>query len=222
MRRLLIAIVIGALAGTLVSAAQTRRRRPVRKAAPPKVEKVRADVTCPSPLGVGVRTGLQFCDVLTGHDPAAGVLVSIPPHRGEATVSFDLHNRQTYSAEQVKAHKAYARYTSTVDVVTDDGTILDRGVVRSEFRTQADLVDWIGGGAGPGGVKAVAPTGTEPIVVTVPQKVTQLSILGEKLEVLRLDGAYTYQASGLPIADISNVMVAYRPAPVRKRPLRRK
>jgi len=221
MRRLLITVVIGVLAGTAVSATQTRRR-PARRPAPVKVEKVQPAIKCPSPLGVGVRTGLHFCDVLTGRDPATGVLITIPPHRGDATLSFDLHNRQTYSADQVKAHKAYARYTATVDVVTGDGTIIDRGVVRSEFRTEADLVDWIGGGAGPGGVKAVAPTGTEPIRITVPQKVEQVSILGEKLEVLRLDGAYIYQAAGLPIADISNVMLEYRPAPVRKRPIRKK
>ena len=45
-----------------------------------------------------------------------------------------------------------------------DNTLISRAVVQSEFRTAADLVDRVGGGAGPGGVKAVAPTGTESIV----------------------------------------------------------
>ena len=47
-------------------------------------------------------------------------------------------------------------------------------MVRSEFRTEKDLVERIGGGAGPGGVKAVAPTGAEPVVLTVPEDVTEV------------------------------------------------
>ena len=42
------------------------------------------------------------------------------------------------------------------------GTPVGQAVVRGEFRTEKDLVERIGGGAGPGGAKAVAPTGAEP------------------------------------------------------------
>ncbi|HEY7790099.1 MAG TPA: hypothetical protein VIC33_06280 [Vicinamibacterales bacterium] len=218
MRRVLVLAIAFLLAGPAASLTATaQRRRPARRAPAPKTKTVTPKVTCPSELGVGVKTGERFCDVTTSRDPATGILVEIPAHRGDATLTFDLHNRQIYSEDQVKAHTAYARDTATVVVVTMDGTILDRGIVRSEFRTGADVVDWIGGGAGPGGVKAVVPTGTEPITITIPEKVDQVSIVGEKLEVVRLDGSYTYTDMGRPVAAISNVKVEYRPAPVRKR-----
>ena len=57
---------------------------------------------CPTPLGAGVKTKLAFCDVMSGRDPAAGVLITLPPHRGPVTLTFDLHNRHTYSEEQVQ------------------------------------------------------------------------------------------------------------------------
>ena len=85
--------------------------------------------------------------------------------REPATLTFDLHNLHTYSEEQVKAIARYARYTATIGVLTLDNTLISRAVVQNEFRAAADLVDRVGGGAGPGGVKAVAPTGTESITV---------------------------------------------------------
>ena len=53
-------------------------------------------------------------------------------------------------------------------MLTADNTLLSRAVVQNEFRTAADLVDRVVRRSGPGGVKAVAPTGTEPITVTIP------------------------------------------------------
>ena len=71
--------------------------------------------------------------------------------------------------------------------------------------TQTDLVDRMGGGSGPGGLKAVAPTGTESVAMPIPEDVTQLSILGEKLAVHRVDGVDNFSASGRPMAIVSNV-----------------
>ena len=102
-----------------------------------------------------------YCDVMSGRDPAGGVLISLPPHPGPVTLTFDLHNRHTYSEELVKANRAYARYTAVIGALTMDNTLISRAAVQSEFRKASDLVERIGGGAGPGGVKAVAPTGTE-------------------------------------------------------------
>jgi hypothetical protein len=170
-------------------------------------------MTCPAPLGIGVRTKLSFCDVMTGRDPAAGILIKLPPHRGPVTLTFDLHNRHTYSEEDVRRKRAYARYTATIGVLTMDNTLISRAVVQTEFRTAADLLDRIAGGAGPNGVKAVAPTGDEPITITIPEEEDQVSVLGEKLTVERLDGAATYSQPGRPIAVISNVVIEYRPAP---------
>ena len=172
-------------------------------------------MACATPLGLGVTTKLAFCDVLTGRDPGAGILIKLPPHRGPVTLTFDLHNRHTYSEEQVKAGRAFTRYTATIGVLMMDNTLISRAVVQNEFRTAADLVDRVSGGAGPGGVKAVAPTGTESISIAIPDTEDQVSILGEKLTVERLDGNATYSQPGRPIAVISNVMVEYRPGPPR-------
>jgi len=130
-------------------------------------------------------------------------------------LTFDLHNRQTYSEDDVRRKRAYAKYTATIGVLTMDNTLVSRAVVQSEFRTGADLVDRISGGAGPGGVKAVAPTGTEPIAITIPEGEDRVSILGEKLTVERIDGSTTYSSPGRPIAIISNMMIEYRSAPAK-------
>jgi hypothetical protein len=215
MRSLLVVGFVALLALPLSS----QTRQPARRPAPtPALTKVAPEMVCPTPLGSGVASKLSFCDVLTGRDPAAGILIKLPPHRGPVTLTFDLHNRHTYSEEQVKAGRAFARYTATTGVLTMDNTLISRAVVQNEFRTAADLVDRVDGGAGPGGVKAVAPTGTESITIAIPATEDQVSILGEKLLVERLDGNATYTQPGRPIAVISNVMIEYRPGPPRPAP----
>jgi hypothetical protein len=216
MRRAMAALLVVMFAYPAL--AQTRR--PARKPAappPPALKREAPEMTCPTPLGVGVKTKIAFCDVMTGRDPAGGVLIKLPPHRGPVTLTFDLHNRHMYSEEQVKLRRAFARYTATIGVLTMDNTLISRAVVQNEFRTAGDLVDRVGGGAG-GGVKAVAPTGNEPITITIPEEEEEVSLLGEKLTVERLDGAATYTQPGRPIADVSNVMIEYRPGPPPRKP----
>ena len=196
----------------------SKKSTPARKAPEPPLSRIQAEWKCSSELGVGVKTARRFCDVLTGNDPKEGVLVTIPPHRGPVTISFELHNRHTYSAELVKLKQAYRKYTATVGVLTMDNTLVDRAVVQSEFRAEKDLFDRISGGAGPGGVKAVAPSGDEFITIELPASVAeQVSILGEKLTVMSLDGDDTFTSPGRPIATISNVMLEYRPGPPPKK-----
>jgi hypothetical protein len=222
MRRLLaIGLIMTAVSA---SSAQTRRSGTARASTPPiPPMKVAPEIVCPTPLGVGVNTNVAYCDVMSGRDPAAGILIPLPPHKGPVTLTFDLHNRHTYSDEQVKANRAYARYTATIGVLTMDNTLITRAVVQNEFRTALDLVDRIAGGAGPGGVKAVAPTGRESIVVSIPEEEDQVSILGEKLLYERIDGSATYSSPGRPIAVISHVMIEYEPSPPKpaKPPARR-
>ncbi len=171
-------------------------------------------LACPMVLGDGVRTKRSFCDVPIGRTPAEGVIVTLPPHTGPVTLMFDLHNRHIYSEELIKTNQAYRRYMATIGVLTMDNTLISRAVVMNEFRTAADLVDRVAGGTGPAGVKAVAPTGSEPIVITLPAEAESVSILGEKLNVIRTEGLVdTFSAGGRPIAVISNVMIEYRPAP---------
>jgi hypothetical protein len=215
-----LALVVGASA-----VASGQGRKAARKAPPPPpppLTKVVPEMMCPTPLGVGVTTKLSFCDIMTGRDPAAGLLIALPPHTGPVTLTFDLHNRHTYSEEQMKTNRAFARYTATVGVLTLDNTLISRAVVQNEFRKATDLVDRIGGGAGPGGVKAVAPTGTESIIIIIPESEDQVSILGEKLTYERIDGAATYTSPGRPIAIVSNVMIEYRPAPPKPAPRSKK
>jgi hypothetical protein len=197
------------------------RKPATAKPLPPVTEP--AVFNCPTTLGQGVRTDVLFCDVQIGRDPAGGIVIPFPPHRGPVTLSFDLHNRHTYSEEQIKANRAYHRYTATIGVLALDNTLLSRFYVQNEFRTAADLVDRIKGGSGPGGLKAVAPTGSEHIVFVVDEEENGVSILGDTLSVRRVDGADNFTAPGRPIAVISNVMLEYSPAPPPKpAPSRRK
>ncbi len=145
-------------------------------------------------------------------DGAPGWDITYDDEVSSQTLTFDLHNRHTYSEELIKTNRAYRHYTATIGVLTADNTLLTRAVVQNEFRTAADLVDRVSGGAGPGGVKAVAPTGTESITLTIPAAEKTVSILGEKLVVIRIDGTDNFSAPGRPVAIISNVMLRYRPA----------
>jgi len=223
-------LVIAALALALLASpvhAQTKkaparrpapaRKAPARPAAPAPLTRVPATLVCPSELGDGVATKRRFCDVLTGLDPKAGIVITVPPHRGPVTLSFEVHNRHTYSAELVKRKMGYRRYTATIGVLLMDGTLIDRAVVDSEFRTEKDLYDRVGGGAGPGGVKAVAPTGAEFVQFTLPEGTVEVSVLGEKLTEMRPDGIDQFSAPGRPVATISNVMLEYRPGPPPKK-----
>ncbi|HZM62203.1 MAG TPA: hypothetical protein VFB85_20485 [Vicinamibacterales bacterium] len=219
--RVVAAVLVAVLASELLSSAQTRkpappRRAPAAKSVPAVTQP--AEFSCPMLLGQGLRTERTYCDVPIGRDAASGVVIPFPPHRGPVTVSFDLHNRHTYSEELVKANRAYSKYTATIGVMYSDTTLQTRAFVQNEFRTAADLVDRIQGGSGPGGLKAVAPTGTETIVVEIPEEEQSISIVGEKLTVIRVDGTDTFIAPGRPIAVISNVTLTYRPGPAKPAP----
>jgi hypothetical protein len=220
MRSLGVGAAVFLIAWTSFVDAQTSKR-PTQKKAPaaqPAPTRADAQVSCPSELGVGIKTRRRYCDVLTGRDPKEGVIVTIPPHRGPVMLSFDLHNRHMYSEELIKAKKAFRQYTATIGVLTMDNTLIDRAVIQSEFRTAADLVDRIEGGAGVAGVKAVAPAGTEAVTIELPEDVVeQVSILGEVLKVKRPDGDDNFTTPGRPIATISNVVLEYRPAPPARR-----
>ena len=52
-------------------------------------------------------------DPLAAREPAEGVIITIPPHTGDATLIFDLHNRHTYSEEDVRAGRERYWITTT-------------------------------------------------------------------------------------------------------------
>lgn len=197
-RRLRAAIVTALVGAAIVSiGAQSRRIEP-------------AEVQCPSELGIGVDTDRTYCDVQIGDEIADGIMVRIPPHRGPATVTFTLHGRHTYSEDEVARGRAYARYLAAAAVASSQ-EVLARPVVLAEFHSARDLADRVRGGAGPGGLKAIAPVGAEEIRVIVPSNVTEISIVGLELEVRRVDSQEIHITRGRAIAVISNVLVEYRP-----------
>ena len=186
-----------------------------RKPAPPPVQLTTAvpEMKCPTVLGVGLTTKREFCDILSGRTPLEGLIITLPPHRGDLTLLFDLHNRHTYSDELMKAKRGYARYTAVIGALAMDNTLIRRAAIQTEFRAAADLFDRIGGGAGPGGIRAVAPAGVEHIRLAIPEAENEISLLGEKVTVDTIDGSATYSSPGRPIAVVSNVTIEYRPAP---------
>jgi hypothetical protein len=188
--------------------AQTSKPKPKPKPVPPKIEP--AQVKCPESLGTGVRTGASYCFVLAGRDPAGGIVVTIPPHAGGAMLTFDLHNRHTYSDEQMRSGRGYAKYTAVIGVLTMKSELLDRAAVQTEFRAARDLYERVSGGAGPGGVKAVAPVGAEAIRITIPAGIDQVSLLGETLDATTAAGREA-AAPGRPVALVSKLMIEYRP-----------
>ena len=210
------AILAAALAVGAPVEAQRRPapRKPAAKPVPLKT--ATPEVKCPSLIGMGVKTVRSFCDVPAGRDPAQGIVIVLPPHTGPGTLSFDLHARHVYSEDEIKRGKAYARYRAGVAAVTMKGDVLNRGGVEAEFRTAADLFDRIGGGAGPGSLKAVAPAGREQVFVTVPAGVEEVSLLGEVLDAVTPAGRETAVMAGRPVAIVSNLLFEYRPAPIKR------
>jgi hypothetical protein len=210
-------VMILSMTMSTAEAQQRRRPAPARKPAAAVPLKVApADVKCPELLGTGVRTGASYCFVLAGREPAEGVLVSIPPHTGAATLMFDLHNRHTYSDEDIRAGRGFAKYTAVVAVLSMKGDLLGRGAVQTEFRTVQDLHERVSGGAGPGGVKAVAPLGREQVTVSIPAGLDTVSLLGEVLDATTSAGRET-ATPGRTVAIISNVRLEYRPGPPRRK-----
>jgi hypothetical protein len=222
--RLLASVLIAAVLAGGLADAQARKTPPKKARAKPKVEAplplktMTPEVKCPSLIGMGVKTVRSFCDVPAGRDPAAGIVITLPPHAGTGTLTFDLHARHVYSDDEMKRGKAYSRYRAVIGALTMNGDLLDRGAVEAEFRTAGDLFDRIGGGAGPGSLKAVAPAGREQVLITVPAAVDQVSLLGETLDATTPAGHETVVMAGRPVAIVSNLLFEYHPAPARRIP----
>jgi hypothetical protein len=220
MRPLVVALTVAVL-GAVVTAAHPlafqkqkgSAKKPATKIEPLKT--ITPEMKCQSLIGMGVKTVRAYCDILAGREPADGVVVSLPPHTGTGTLMFDLHARHTYSEDEMQRGNPYAHYRAAIGVLTMKGEVLGRGAVDAEFRTAADLFDRIGGGAGPGGLKAVAPAGREPVFIEIPANVDQVSLLGESLDSTTAAGHETAVMPGRPVAIVSNLLFEYHPAPTR-------
>ena len=93
-----------------------------------------------------------------------------------------------------------------IGVLDDEGRTTRPRAVQTEFRSSQDVYERISGGAGPGGVKAVAPVGDEPISITIPAGVDQVSLLGEVLDAID-GGRPRVGVPGRPVAIVSKVMI---------------
>jgi hypothetical protein len=218
MRGVVTSIVIAVLLAVAPVAAQ-KRKPPAKKPAPAPVvqpKSVTPEIKCPSRIGMGVKTIRSFCDVPAGREPSEGIIVSLPAHSGTGKLTFDLHARHVYSDDEMKRGRAYAHYRAVIGVLTMKGDLLDRGAIEAEFRTDADLFDRIGGGSGPGGLRAVAPAGHETIVIDVPAGVDQVSLLGETLDAVTPAGHETAVMPGRPVAIVSNLLFDYKPAAAKR------
>lgn len=182
-----------------------------RKSAPSSL-KIATDVQCPADLGKGVKTKRTFCDVAITDDPAAGIVMRIPPHAGPTVLRFDLHNRFNVSG----ATLPFARAAALVAALNgSNGMLIERAGVSGELRKELDLFDRIVG-AGPGGTKTVAPGRAEPVRISMPANVTSVSLVGVRLELTTRDGRVDFTTPGRPVAIASNFRIEYTPAPVGK------
>ena len=217
MRRFVTALLVLTAIAFADSPAHAQRKKapaakaPAKPAAPPKT--ITPELKCPSLIGMGVKTVRSFCDVPAGRDPAQGIVITLPPHAGIGTLTLDLHARHLYSEDEIRSGKAYSRYRAVIGALTMTGDLLARGAIEAEFRSATDLFDRIGGGNGPGGLKAVAPAGREQVIVEVPAGVDQISLLGETLDAVTPAGHETTVMPGRPVAIVSNVLFEYQPAP---------
>src|SRR5687768_15247302 len=111
MRRVLTSILVAVVLAAAPVVAQKRptSKKAAQKPAPVALKTMTPDVKCPSLIGMGTKTIRSFCDVPAGTDPARGIIVTLPPHSGTGTLTFDLHARHLYSEDEIKRGKAYAR-----------------------------------------------------------------------------------------------------------------
>lgn len=216
MRSAVVLLMVLSLGAASDAAAQRRTAKPKPRPAPPAPLKTEpAAVKCPESLGQGMKTGASYCFVLAGREAQEGILVTIPPHTGPATLIFDLHNRHTYSEEMVRGGRGFATYKAGIGVLSMTNELISRAAVQSEFRRVDDLHERIAGGAGPSGAKAVAPLGREQVFITIPAGIDQVSLLGETLDAVTAAGRET-ATPGRTVAVVSNIRVEYRPAPAPK------
>lgn len=165
--------------------------------------------SCAADLGVGLKSRRKFCDIVISVQPKNGATMAIPPHTGETTLMFDLHNRYSPPAPGAPAAQVYAKHTAVVAVLDQAGKVLSKAAVSRELRTDVDIFDRVAGGIGPGGAIAVAPGRPEAIVLKLPESVSAIAVVGVSLEVLSLSEQGTFTTEGRPVAIGSNFRIEY-------------
>lgn len=165
--------------------------------------------SCAADLGVGLKSRRKFCDIVISARVKDGATMTVPPHRGETTLMFDLHNRYTPALPGASAAQMYAKHTAIVAVLDQAGKEIAKAAVSRELRTDVDIFDRVAGGVGPGGAIAVAPGRAEAIVLKLPEPVTGIAVVGVSLEVTSLGEQGTFTTAGRPVAIGSNFRIEY-------------
>ena len=111
MRRVVLALLVGLCCPTAAIQAQSKKKPAPAK---PVLRTEAIAIECPNILGDGVTSGERYCDIVTASDVKNGTVIRLPKHRGVAVVSFELHNRQMYSAELVRSGRGYTRALATI------------------------------------------------------------------------------------------------------------
>jgi hypothetical protein len=164
--------------------------------------------SCGADLGEGIKSRRKFCDVIIGSLPKDGVTMMVPPHRGETTLMFDLHNRYTPPPGASSA-QMYAKHTAIVAVLDQSGAEIGKAAVSRELRAEVDIFDRVAGGAGPGGAIAVVPGRAEAITIRLPEAVTSIVVVGVSVEVTSLAEQGAFTTPGRPVAIGSNFRIEY-------------
>lgn len=192
------ALIIG---GGLVDVAAQRRG-----GAAPAVRRETPKTACPAVAGVGVSTKRRYCDVRIAEIVEDGIRIELPARTGAAVLQFDLHNRFTASGRTVQP----SRQDALVALVSPEGKIVDRAVVRSELRTVKDLFDRLAGASGRGTV-ATAPGLPQRVRVSIPAGMAFVALVGLRQDVQLPTRFDAYDTAGRPIALASNFEIAYTP-----------
>jgi hypothetical protein len=165
--------------------------------------------SCAADLGVGLKSRRKFCDLIISTSAKDGATMSIPPHTGETTLMFDLHNRYSPPAAGAAPAQVYAKHTAIVAILDQSGAELSKAAVSRELRTDVDIFDRISGGVGPGGAIAVAPGRAEAIVLKLPESVSAIAVVGLSLEIMSLAEQGKFTTAGRPVAIGSNFRIEY-------------
>jgi hypothetical protein len=167
---------------------------------------------CASDLGRGVKSKREFCDIMASTDPAKGVSMRIPPHKGASTLRFDLHNRFAVAGKSLP----FARASALVAILNaNSSAVIDRAAVVNELHTELDLFDRIVG-TGPGGTKTIAPGRAQAATIRIPASVTAIAIVGVRVDLTTKAGSEVFSSPGRPVAIVSNLRLEYTPAAVGK------
>ena len=185
-------------------------------AAPRRSSRRRSSVRSRSASACG--PARRICFVLAGRDPATG-RASSPSRRTSAPrrCMFDLHNRHTYSDEDIRAGSRLRQVHRGGRRADDEGRSCSIAApCRANSGRRRISTSGSQAAPAPAASRRSRRSATRTINDHHPAGVNEVSILGEVLDATTAAGHET-ATPGRTVAIISNVRVEYRPAPAKRR-----